>query len=985
MLLPFRKKMQNFIVLPVMFVLLLPLLLCNNVSKNETKTKPRANDKTVDSLLNTMTLDEKIGQLFMIAAHPKQGKKDKIQVSSLIKKYKVGGVIFFKSSPTQQAKLTNYYQSLGKIPLMIGGDYEWGLSMRMDSVQKYPYQMLMGAIQNDFLIYKFGKEIARQCRRIGVHINFAPVADINNNPDNPVINYRSFGENKFRVAQKAVAYMLGLQNNKVLATGKHFPGHGDTDTDSHKNLPIIKHSSSHIDSLELFPFKELIKYGAAGMMIGHLHIPSLDSAPNIPSSISKKIINDLLIKKLKFNGLVFTDALGMQGVTQYTKPGDIEVAALRAGVDVLLMPENTPGAFSKIKQAIKSGLLSESDITKKCRKILKTKNWLGLLKDYKPVQIKHLIEDLNTPESKILSHHLIASGITVVKDAENMLPISNLQKKRAAIAIGKKKEYSFQNMLKRYEALPQFSVSAKAQTEVFNKYISQLSGYKEVIVSLHNLRNKPPNFGISPRTLEFVEKLAERTKVILVVFGNPYALQKLTKPQNIPAIVVAYNDWTITGRLTAELLYGGISARGILPVTAGVFPAGCRKTYLKNRLEYVSPEDLHLRLDSLKKIDSIVLDGITQGAYPGATVIGIRNGKVFFRKSYGYHTYAKKVHTRNTDIYDLASITKIASTLPILMQLSENKKFNVNKKLSDYLPELKNTNKRNVRIKDILAHQARLRDWIPFYLHTYSNRKKKILDKTIYSSKKSKKFSVKVAQNLYITKSYRDTMCQEIYDSKLRKHHGYKYSDLGFILFNKFIEQTTGMRQDLYASKHFYKPLGAETLGYLPLNRFPKKRIIPTESDFFFRKQLIHGYVHDYAAAMTGGVNGHAGLFANADDLAKLAQMYLNGGIYGGHHFLDSETLKKFSTKAFTGNRRALGFDKPRRPSGGPCSNYASNESYGHSGFTGTLLWIDPKYNFIYIFLSNRIHPSATNMKLIRMNIRTKIQDVFYHSFPDFK
>ncbi|MCD4793115.1 MAG: serine hydrolase [Bacteroidales bacterium] len=962
------------------------------IEKKHNKEAKRSNinytdtDSWVDSLMNTMTDDEKLGQLFMAAAYPNQGKANIDHLTSVINKYNIGGLIFFKGGPVSQAKLTNYYQSISKIPVMIAGDYEWGLSMRLDSTVKYPRQMMLGAIQNDILIYEFGVEIARQCKRLGININFAPVIDVNNNANNPVINSRSFGEIKENVAKKGLAYMVGLQDNGILATGKHFPGHGDTDVDSHKDLPIIKHSINRLDSIELYPFKELINSGLGAIMMAHLHIPSLDSEENRPSSLSEPIVTELLKNKINFDGLIFTDALGMQGVSKYYEPGETEVAALIAGVDVLLMPENIPIAFEKIKKAIKKGKLSQKDIDERCRKILTVKNRFGL-NNYKPVEIKNIYNDLNTEDAKLLNRKLIESSLTLALNKDNIIPFKNLDKdKIASISVGNGYISNFQKRLAMYDDVSNFAVNKGSEMSVFNKQLNKLSKYDKVVVSIHKMSNNPPYFGVNGNTVEFVRKLSLKTKVILVLFGNPYALKRFKEPENLKAVLVSYNDWQLTRDLSAQLLFGGITSQGQLPVSAGdLFPAGKGDLVIKKRLGYSDAFSLGLNTDTLLKIDSVIKDAIIQNATPGATVMAVRNGTVFYYKSWGYHTYAKKHKTNNFDIYDLASITKIASTLPSLMKLYEEKKIDINKKLSEYMPVLIGTNKENIIIKDILAHQAKLKPWIPFYITTYKDQENNILNNTIYSKYKNDKFSVKVADNLYITKSYRDTIYQKIYNSELRTKKKYKYSDLGFILFHKMIEDLTKEQQEDYVRENFYNKLGANTLGYLPLEHYSKNDIVPTENDNFFRKQLIQGYVHDYAAAMTGNVNGHAGIFSNANDLAKLLQMYLGYGKYGGERYLNKRTIKLFSTCVFckTGNRRGLGFDKPLRPTGGPSSQFASDESFGHSGFTGALVWIDPKYDFIYIFLSNRIHPTSENNKLLKMDVRTKVQDLFYKSFPD--
>ncbi|MEA2042449.1 MAG: glycoside hydrolase family 3 N-terminal domain-containing protein [Bacteroidota bacterium] len=979
--------LKSLLFFPLFFLYSNDIVVSRNTSLSDSiiHTPPYllGGSQWVDSVFSQMTNDEKIGQLLMIPAYSNKDAAHSRYVQTMIETYHVGGIIFFQGGPVRQAQLTNNFQSRSKIPLMIAGDYEWGLSMRLDSTVRYPRQMLMGATQDPKLIYDFGAETARQLRRLGIHINFAPVIDINNNAQNPVINSRSFGENRKNVASKGLMYMLGLQDNLILATGKHFPGHGDTDTDSHKDLPIIKHSKKRIDSLEAYPFKELINYGLGGIMVAHLNIPSLDSSKNSVSGLSRNIVTNYLKKDLGYQGLTFTDALGMRGVTKHNAPGETELKAFKAGVDILLMPESVPQAYKTLKAALRTGLISRKELDKKVLKILQAKRWFGL-HNYRPIDTKNLIKDLNTPKAKLLNRKLTEGAVTIASDNFGIIPFTDFsQSTFASISIGNGQVNSFQQRMKNYGTIDTYAVFKNISEKSLNSSIKTLENYKFVVISLHNTNRMPPYFGTNPDVFSFIEKLSQKTNVVLAVFGNPYILNHLKHPEKIAAVVVSYNDRTLTRDITAQVLYGGIKADGQLPVSAGKhFKSGTGFSTKKIRLKYSEPTELNLKTEKLKQVDSVILKAIGDKATPGAVVIAAKDGVVFYRKAFGKQTYAGTQKTKVTDIYDLASLTKILATVPSLMQLYEEDKFSTGQTLGYYLPELDSTNKEHLKVSHILTHKAKLKSWIPFYLHTM-NESKTGFKKGIYSSKKSKKYSVQVADNLYMNNTYTDTLYQEIFDSKLRKRKGYKYSDLGFYLFKKIIENTTESSLDVYTNNNFYRPLGATTMGYLPLNRFPKSKIIPTEDDKVFRKQLLRGHVHDYGAAMSGGVNGHAGLFSNADDVAKIMQMYLQYGSYGGKRYFMPKTIKEFTACPYCkeGNRRGLGFDHAKRPKGGPTAQIVSNQSFGHSGFTGTYAWVDPKYDFMYIFLSNRIHPDIENHKLLKDNVRTKIQQLFYESF----
>ncbi|MCK5822482.1 MAG: serine hydrolase [Bacteroidales bacterium] len=980
------KKGIELITLIIIIVLNTSFLHSNNDNKpNDFKKKPpfeKIKSAWIDSVYNSLSNDEKIAQLFMIAAYSNKDSNHVNKITKLINEYKIGGLIFFQGGPVRQAKLTNYYQSISKTPLMIATDAEWGLAMRLDSTIRFPRQMTLGAIQDNSLIYEMGEAIAHNCKRMNINVNFAPVIDVNNNPNNPVINSRSFGENKQNVAYKGLAYMMGLQDNNVLATAKHFPGHGDTDTDSHKTLPVVKKSYSRLKSVELYPFKFLINKGLGSIMVAHLYIPALDNTKNLPSTLSKKIITDLLKKKLKFSGLIFTDALNMKGVTKYYKPGDIEVKALVAGNDILLFPQDVPKAINKIKIAIENGIISWNEIDEKCKKVIAAKKWQGL-DNYKPVEIENLYFDLNNEKTLYIKQKLVEKSLTLLKNDNNLIPFKKLDTlKMASVAVGSESENSFQKQLNLYNSISNFNINKNADKNQFDSLTDSLSQYNLVIVSIHNTDMRPSRkFGITQQTIDFVNNLSDKTNVVLTVFANPYSLSYFKNINNIHALLMSYEDNKLTQKMSAQLLFGGIPALGKLPVTATKQFKINSGIILKKqiRLKYSVPQELGIDKKKIQKIDSIVLDAINQKATPGCEILFAKKGIVFYHKSFGYHTYSDSIPVKNNDIYDIASITKVASTTASLMKLKDEHKFEVDDKLSDYLCYLDTTDKKNIEIIDVLTHQARLRPWIPFYLNTLVDDS---LKSSIYSKTYSENYSVKICDSLYILNSYRDSIYQSIIDTCLIEENGYKYSDLGYYFLYQIIEKITKQPLQDYITKKFYKPLGANKICFNPLEKFNRDEIIPTQNDTLFRKQLLHGYVHDPGAAMLGGVAGHAGLFANANDLAKVAQMFLQKGQYAEQKYFKPRTVKYFTSCPFCkkGNRRGIGFDKPEMDFSkeGPTDHCVSSKSFGHTGFTGTMMWIDPKNETIYVFLSNRINPNQDNHKLVEMNVRTNIQRAFY-------
>ena len=959
--------------------------------KNQSMDYMKTDSLWVDSVYKSMTLDERIGQLIMINVYSNKDNDETYvkSVTSMIKKYNVGGICFFQGGPVRQATLTNLWQSVSKIPMFVAIDAEWGLAMRLDSTEEFPKAMTLGAIQDNNLIYEMGEEIARQCKRIGVNINFAPDIDVNSNPLNPVIGYRSFGEDKNNVALKGISYMKGLQESGIIAFAKHFPGHGDTDADSHLSLPVISNSAARIDSVDLFPFKELIKNNLEGVMVGHLYIPAYDTSENTASSISKKIITGLLKEKLNFKGLIITDALGMQGVSGFNEPGMLEVKALKAGNDILLMPQDVPVAITHIKDAISQGDLSKTDIEKKCKKILLYKKKYHL-QVYKPVKIPNIIEELNSNKAKLINRRLYENAITLLINNNNLIPIKNIDTlKVASVIIGDTSQNTFQKRLNDYMHVDLFSLSTTPTKLQISNLLNKLTAYNLTIVSVHKTNNSPKaNYGVTTRVVDLINQIRTNNKIILDIFANPYCLKCFTNTRNIEALIVSYQDKELPQDISAQIIFGGISAKGKLPVTASfLFPLNVGiQTNTIFRFKYTIPEDLNISSFDLNGIDSIVAGCIKDSVFPGCQILLVKDNEVFYRKSFGYFTYDKTRPVNNNDIYDLASITKIAATTVSIMKLYDEGKINIDKTLGDYLPFLKGTNKENLSIRKVMAHQARLKSWIPFYLETIVDGK---LDTSIYRSSYSDVFPYKVAENIYIRKDYTDTIFKKIIDSPLRTKNTYLYSDLGFYLLMKIIESITKEPLEQYTYENFYKPMGMSTMCYRPLNYFPKENIAPTEKDTIFRKQILQGDVDDPGAAMLGGVSGHAGLFSNSNDLAKLLQMFLLNGVYADREYIKKSTIKEFTSYQYPEkrNRRGLGFDKPVNsvPSKKQTCESTSILSYGHSGFTGTYFWVEPKENFVYIFLSNRVYPDASNEKITNMDIRSNIHQVVYDAIKKSK
>lgn len=989
-------------------------LLANSSISGLTNTSSIEAQNWVDSVMNSLTLREKIAQLFMVAAYSNKDQNHIDEIKQLVSEEKIGGLCFFQGGPVRQANLTNLYQGLADIPLLISMDAEWGLGMRLDSTLSYPRQMTLGAIEDPRIVYQMGADIANQLKRLGVHINFAPVVDVNNNPDNPVINTRSFGEDMEAVSQKGLAYMLGLQDNGVLACAKHFPGHGDTNTDSHYDLPLLNHSSSRIDSLELYPFRWLIQNGVASIMVGHMEIPALEAEEKVPSSLSKTIVSSMLINDLGFNGLVITDALNMKGVSKFFKPVDVNYMALQAGNDIVLFPSDVKESISRVEREVEKGKFPIEEIEKKCRKVLEAKYAVGL-SEYDPISTKDLVSDLNTSSSKYLIRQIAEQAITILNNTDSIIPIKNLGNTNIAyIEIGDGFGTPFREQMEMYAPLTTFPVYPDASNEELSDLLSTLNYYDLIVVGFHAITSSPAkNFGVTPEMATFLFNLSTTKKTILNIFGSPYSLGKLFNLNSFNGLVVAYDNSETTQNLAAQLLFGGMVSTGKLPVTiSDTYQIGSGiDTGSRIRLRYSVPDELGIDASILSKVDSIAKDAIEREATPGMQILAAKDGVVFYNKSFGGHTYNDKdLAVDHLSIYDIASVTKIAATLPAIMDMYSKGKLLLNDTLGQYL-DLPDTSKFNgLVISDVLLHQAGLVPWIPFYQRTmtslwrtqpvvngkfsesfpyklgperYMNRHSNPSRK-FYRNEYSRDFPYEVANGMYSGRWINDSITNWIIESRIGKAGKYNYSDLGFILLQQAISNSLNEPYDDYLQNRFYKNLGMNNTLFNPLKEFEQERIVPTENDLIFRKQLIWGHVHDPAAAMMGGVAGHAGLFSTANDMAKLLQMYLNGGVYGGVRYFPTETIEYFTSciNCVNGIRRGLGFDKPEpdpnKPS--PVSRRATSFSFGHSGFTGVLVWVDPAYNLVYVFISNRVFPDAENKVLTNMDIRTKVQDVIYQA-----
>lgn len=965
------------------------LLIATNIKAQKISVPQiKSMDEWVDSTYNTMTDTERLGQLIVIRANSNANKQQLQDIETYLTKYGVSGVCFFKGHPIEQIKLTKKFQSLSKIPLFISMDAEWGAAMRLDSVTDFPKQMTIGAVQDKEVVYKWAKAIAMQLKELGVNVSFSPVADINSNPRNPVINTRSFGESKTDVAEKGIIYMQALQEQGIMSVAKHFPGHGDTHSDSHYSLPVINKSAANIDTLELFPFKTLIQSGIQGVMVGHLNIPSLDPTQNNPSSLSKSIITDLLRKKLNFKGLIFTDGLEMKGVTDYAKPGELEVKAILAGNDMLLLPQSVDAAMRELQKALDKNIISKTELEEKCKRILSYKYLISYFyTNSNKANDKEVQKSLNLDSDAMLVQEVYENSITLLKNKNNLLPLQNIENmKVATLCLGKSECSSFCSDINNYVKNDCFDIDEKSISTQKNSLLEQLKNYNLVIINFGiNSINSSKNYYVSSEMTYFIDLVIKNNRTVFVLYGIPYSLNVFRNINSAESIIVAYQNNEYAMRAASQLIVGAKGFSGKLPVNVNaIFTIS--DGFETEKSDIISQNPYYFSQipeAQMQEIDNIIEEGISKKAYPGCQLTVLKDGEAIINKSYGNTDYINKKPVTPDMIYDIASITKITSTTLAMMKLYELNRYELNDKLSEYLTYLKNTNKKHITFKEILAHQAGLKEWIDFS-KMVSN--KGVWDDTKVQSKYSEDFPIKVADNMFISRQVKQAILDSIIKSPLIKQE-YKYSDLGMILLQEYIEQTVGCSLEKFVDSMFYKPLGLQYATYNPLSKFDKSQIVPTENDNIFRKQTIQGFVHDPTAALLGGASGHAGVFSNSMNIATIMQMLIQNGTYNGKTYFKPETVHAFNSRPYKHNRRGLGFDKRQIKANdpGPASNLASSESFGHTGFTGTFTWADPENKLVIVFLSNRVNPSAEPNTLLSLGTRTRLQTELYKIFNNNK
>lgn len=937
----------------------------------------------VDKTLSSFSVREKVAQLIMPMIYP-TSEEQKLKIYEYdIQENQWGGILYQKSMLREQKSMNDRLQKVAKVPMLISLDGEWGLYMRLKDAPRFPRNMGLGYSKNIRLIYEYGQEVARECKLMGIHINFAPVLDVNNNPKNPVIGTRSFGDDPETVATCAIAYARGLEDGGVLSVGKHFPGHGNTDQDSHKTLPSITSSFSELERVELLPFRRYIDAGMEGIMVAHLKVPALDP-DGTPTSLSKKVTTELLREKMNFRGLIVSDALAMAGA-QYKGKYTTAVMAFLAGNDILLAPASPKQTLNELLAAYEEGIITEQQIDERCRRILMYKYKLIVEPGDLSAQASEVKAEVNNEDAQIIRKELWNNSIYIEKEHPQIKEKvnNNGYKRMALVTAGATPACLYAGILKKELPLDVFGLPAGKEglAKLFNK----LKKYDLILVGAFT-SNATINGAIG--------RISALKPTILTLFTNPYALNKMGQTRTRAQMIIhAFESCEEAQRAAADMLLGNIDSnkeivekKKTLPVTAG--------------FNLINPA-------KLSKLDEIALEGIDEGAFPGCQILVMKDNKIIYDKCFGTLTGKKDSPAVNEETYyDLASLTKACVTTPAIMQLVAARKIALNAGVSTYLPQFKNTPLANVTVKQLLLHEAGLIPTINFYTdlidpesyteplisnrHTvgrvkigknaWGNPNFKFKQKFVSESKNGK-YPETLALGIYLNRSFKDSMMNRIAETNMYRKGKYKYSDIGFILLQQIIEKVSGQSLDAYAEKKIFAPIEAK-LFFRPLEHKTTviKNIAPTQVDLFLRKQEICGTVDDETAACFGGVSGSAGLYGNTHELAKLMMLFANKGTWNKKEIIDSKTFNRFITETGYQGIRNLGFDKPRLRTASSAAESASRSTFGHTGFTGTCFWIDPQYNLVFIFLSNRTYPSRLNTKLMTMNIRPRLHQAVYDS-----
>jgi len=910
----------------------------------------------IDSLMQSMSVREKIGQLFIVPANGNflnTHSEEFNRLKQLVTDLHVGGVIFFRGDIYDQAILTNKLQKLSKIPLWITQDMEYGAAMRVREATRFTPAMGIAATGKISNAYLAGKITAREAKYLGVHQIFAPVLDVNNNPKNPVINVRSFSGDPRIVSDFGNAFIAGVESENIISTAKHFPGHGDTDLDSHLKLPVVKHSYARLDSVELFPFRSTIEYGLESIMSAHIAFPQISRENGLPATLDSAMLNDILVDSLNFDGVVVTDGLEMNGITSKFSPGRAVVRALNAGADLMLISPDIRTAIDEIEVALQHGEITLERINESVKKILIWKQQFHLFEN-NTVPIEELSAHVAHPQYRAIADRIARESVTILKNEGNILPIKAAKYPEILLIAVADDESgttgsSFARELRKYHPDVTFKVYDQRSSEEEKRQILEAAERADLIIigSFIYLRYLQP-IQLSDEQALFVRQIQQINKPsVLISFGNPYVLQELP---DTDVHVLGWTNSRLQIRNTTPALFGGSQVSGTLPINIpGMYTIGEGLRFEHSGVRFDQPESVYLEPDSLYKIDQLMYNAVKDSVFPGGVVAVVKDGVLAYHKAYGYHDYSKTKVVQDSDVYDLASLTKVVATTTAIMKLVSEGKISLNDPVRKFIPEFDNRAKRKIKIRDLLLHQSGLPAFRT-YVDKYQERNE-IID------------AVKNEALIYEPGS------------------DYVYSDLGMILLAEIVSEVSGKTFDNYLRSEIYYPMGMYSTFFNPSNvgDWMTRRIPPTEIDTVFNRGIVQGAVHDERAWYMGGVAGHAGLFSNAEDLAKFATMLLNEGYFMEQRYIKPEVVKNFTSKQSDLSGRGFGFDRKAPTGFTTAGRLASEDTFGHLGFTGTSLWIDRSKNMAVILLTNRTWPYRNYGKNINQ-IRSEIADIVYSS-----
>jgi beta-glucosidase-like glycosyl hydrolase/CubicO group peptidase (beta-lactamase class C family) len=907
---------------------------------------PAGAEKWVESTLKKMTLEEKLGQLlfvFYFGGLTSTESDAYRELVRLVEQNHIGGLVLQtrgtplgveRSQAYPAAALANQLQARAKVPLLVGADFERGTAMRVEEGTAFPHAMAVAAAGSPQDAYAMGRLTALEARALGVHWIFAPVADVNSNPENPIINTRSFGEDPGRVAEFVAAYVRGVEEHGALSTTKHFPGHGDTAVDSHTDLPIIRGERARLDAVELVPFRAAIAAGASSLMTGHLAVPAVEPDAEVPATLSGRVLADLLRRELGFDGLIVTDALDMGGVTSRYPPHEAAVRAVLAGADVLLVPPVTDAALAALREAVESGRLPVARVEESVRRILRAKARVGLDRQ-RAVDLEALNRVLRRPESLAAAQEMADRGVTLLRDEPKLLPLDATRRRRVLliIAAGDPDPYPGEDLEReirwRVDELQVVRTDTRfARVETVR--LPPPESYDLAVAALIvRVTDRKGTVGLPDNQAALVnELLATGKPVVVVCLGNPYLVERFPAAKTW---LGAFSTVDVAQRAAARALFGQAAIGGRMPVSVpGIAKAGdgLRVAADPMKLRAAWPE----AEQRLAPVVALLERAVADGAFPGGVLAVGHRGELVVR-AFGRQTYdAKSPAVAPETIYDVASLTKPVVTTTAVMMLAA-RRLELDAPLARYLPEWaagpEPEARKRVTLRHLLLHASGLPKHREYFREATGKRAvlARVLTEPLVAEPSAQ----------------------------------VEYSDLGFILLGEVVERVTGRPLDAFARERIFAPLGMDSAFFNPAKNL-RARIAPTEQDAF-RKRLLHGEADDANAFAMGGVAGHAGLFATAADLAAFSQMLLNGGLYAHQRLLRRSTIEQFTARQTVGGAaRALGWDVPTEPSS--AGRYFSARSFGHNGFTGTSLWVDPEKDLFVILLTNRVHPSPANDKI---------------------